>query len=376
MILLRVLVGLSGAVLLLGTVLSALRTVVLPRDEPVRLTSALFRMTRAVFDVLLRTQGTYAGRDRLMAHYAPVTLLLLPFAWLGLTWIGFGAIYWAIEGAGVFDALVTSGSSLMTLGFERPDGFLPTLITFVESALSMSVLALLLVTYLPSLYAAFAEREQQVTLFEVSGGTPPSAVQMMIRYHRIRGFTETEQVWSEWERWFARVAESHTALPALVHFRSQDPEQSWVTSAGAVLDAAAMVAAVIDLAEVGLEERNVVMDDDQVVRMPAAEICLRAGYLALRRIAARHDLPVDRDPGPDDPISVSRAEFDEACEEMREAGVPLRADADWAWRDWSGWRVNYDAALIELANLTVAPPARWISDRTPTSPDAADRPRR
>ncbi|MGI9018218.1 MAG: hypothetical protein ACR2HR_14135 [Euzebya sp.] len=259
MIFLRVLVGLVGTVLVIGVVLSALRTVVLPRGEPVRLTGGLFKVVRMVFDLLLRFLDTYESRDRLMSHYAPVTLLLLP--------------------------------------------------------------------------------------------------------HQI------EQIWIDWERWFARIAESHTALPALVFFRSPDPRQSWITSAGAALDAAAMIAAVVDLSEMDVGERSVRLDDGQIVRMPRAETCIRAGHLALRRVADQFGLPYDPDPAPDDPISVSREEFDSAWEEMAAGGVPLRADRDQAWRDWAGWRVNYDAVLLGLANLTVAPPAPWISDRTLTTPD-------
>ncbi len=232
---LRIVVGLAGGLLVASVVLSALRTVVLPRGEPVRLTKWLFSCTRFAFDLLLRTQSTFFGRDRVMGHYAPVTLLLLPFLWLGLTWLGFAALYWAIEQHGTVDALVTSGSSLTTLGFERPERLGAVMLTFAEAALVMAVLALLLVTYLPSMYAAFSDREQQVSLFEVSAGTPPSATEMMIRYHRIRGMAQTERVWEDWERWFARIAESHTALPALVYFRSPLAEHSWVTSAGRCL---------------------------------------------------------------------------------------------------------------------------------------------
>ncbi|MDQ3758116.1 MAG: hypothetical protein M3394_09740, partial [Actinomycetota bacterium] len=45
------------------------------------------------------------------------------------------------------------------------------------------------------------------------------------------------------------------------------------------------------------------------------------------------------------------------------AGVPLRADLDQAWRDFAGWRVNYDRVLVALAGYTEAPPAPWSSDR-------------
>ena len=44
-------------------------------------------------------------------------------------------------------------------------------------------------------------------------------------------------------------------------------------------------------------------------------------------------------------------------------GVPLKPDRDQAWRDFAGWRVNYDVALVALARLTMAPMAPWSSDR-------------
>ena len=47
---------------------------------------------------------------------------------------------------------------------------------------------------------------------------------------------------------------------------------------------------------------------------------------------------------------------------MADAGLPLK-DRDQAWRDFAGWRVNYDEPLIRLATLTEAPLAPWSSDR-------------
>jgi hypothetical protein len=46
------------------------------------------------------------------------------------------------------------------------------------------------------------------------------------------------------------------------------------------------------------------------------------------------------------------------------ADVPLKPDADQAWRDYAGWRVNYDTVLLALAGLAMAPYAQWSSDRS------------
>ena len=92
---------------------------------------------------------------------------------------------------------------------------------------------------------------------------------------------------------------------------------------------------------------------------------IRAGYLALRRLATFFGFPYDPDPRSDDPISITRQEFDQACERLAAAGVPIRSDREQAWRDFVGWRVNYDTVLLELAALTQAPPTPWTSDRSP-----------
>ena len=48
---------------------------------------------------------------------------------------------------------------------------------------------------------------------------------------------------------------------------------------------------------------------------------------------------------------------------MKAEGLPLKRDRDQAWRDFAGWRVNYDDVLVPLARLIRAPEAPWSSDR-------------
>jgi hypothetical protein len=154
----------------------------------------------------------------------------------------------------------------------------------------------------------------------------------------------------DWERWFVEVEESHTSNASLPFFRSQHPERSWITAAGCILDTAALRASVFDLP-----------------RTYRAELCVRTGYLTLRRLADLFDIAYDADPAPGDPISVTRGEFDELWARLAAEGAPLRSDQDQAWRDFSGWRVNYDEVLVVLCGLIVAPAAPWSSDRGRTS---------
>jgi len=88
----------------------------------------------------------------------------------------------------------------------------------------------------------------------------------------------------------------------------------------------------------------------------------------LREVAGFFGFDYDDDPAPDDPISIARDEFDELCAALEAVGVPLKADRDQAWRDFSGWRVNYDRVLLTLAAFVMAPYAPWVSDRSAVTP--------
>jgi hypothetical protein len=344
---LKVLLFLIGGALVLATVGSAVRTVVLPRGIPATLASAVFIGVRRLFNLRLRHADSYEQRDRTMAIYAPLSLLLLAVAWILIIGAGYGAMFWALGAHPLREAFTLSGSSLFTLGFDRPPDLPKVALSFTEATLGLSMLALL-ITYLPSLYGAFSRREAMVTLLEVRASSPPSGVELILRYHRIHGLHELEPLWTRWEEWFVELEETHTSLPSLVFFRSPQPQHSWVTAAGAILDGAA-------LAQSCFPERS-----------PQAQLTLRAGYVALRRVADFFGIRYNPEPAPDDPITIARDEFDEAYDRLAADAVPLVEDRDQAWRDFNGWRVNYDTVLVTLAQLVMAPYAPWSSDRSAT----------
>ena len=346
-----ILAFLAGLVLVLLTLFSAISTFVLPRSARPLITRLVFRGLRAVFNLILRFAQSYRRRDAIMAYYAPISLMLLLPAWYLLIALGYTAIYWAVGAADLVTAFELSGSSLFTLGFVAPHGIGQNSLAFSEGMLGLLLIAVL-IAYLPAMYSAFSRREQAVNLLEVRAGTPPTAVEMLQRFQRIHGLDRLGGYWRTWEAWFADVEESHTTLAALVFFRSPRPELSWITAAGAVLDTAAVTLAAVD-----------------VPYEPSAALCIRAGFLALRRIANFFEIPNPQDPRfPDYPISINRTEFDETLQQLAAAGLPLKPDRELAWKDFAGWRVNYDRALTALCNLVMAPYAPWSSDRLRTGP--------
>jgi hypothetical protein len=344
---LAVLAFVGGALIVVTTVLSAIMTLVVPRAIPVAITRWVFSVTRALFRLRGRRARSFQERDRDMALYGPISLFSLAATWLVLTGLGYTLLFWSLGVRPLREAIKLSGSSIYTLGFAVPSNLPTTVLAFTEAGIGLVLLAML-ISYLPSMYQSFSRREAAVAALDVRADTPPTATAMLIRVSIIGGWDRLEDLWGDWENWFVDVTETHTSLPALVFFRSPHWEHSWVTAAGAVLDGASLLASTVDRP-----------------RSAGAELCIRAGYVALRRIADFFGIEHNPDPHwPEEMISIDRREFDQVCRMLAEAGVPLKADLEQAWRDFAGWRVNYDRVLLALASLTMAPYAPWSSDRS------------
>lgn len=353
---LRILAIGGGLWLAYFTISTTIRVFVLPRGENAWLARQIFTRTYQLFLLAAYKKETFEERDAVLAMFAPVVLLVQPVIYLALLVIAYMPIYWALDSDELTlytleEAFFLSGSSLMTLGFATVGAHnIPTqIVSFSQAALGMMFVALL-IAYLPTIYSAFSTRETLVAMLETRAGSPPNPVTILTRVYRNAGTSDSmREMWTRWEEWFAQIEESHTSLVALVFFRSPMPDRHWVTAAGAVLDSAALLDAVID------EPRSV-----------ESVMCIRSGFVSLRRIADFFGttIPYDPNPQPDDPISIGRDEFDEVYDELAAAGIPVVANREQAWRDFAGWRVNYDVVLLGLARMTSAPYGLWSSDRT------------
>jgi hypothetical protein len=344
----NVIVGTAGALLVLSTLLSAIETVVVPRANATRISRATFVGLRRVLDLVAPARRSFESRDRVMALYAPLGLVMLPGAWIVLVTAGFGMIQWATGVRPLVDAIFTSGSSVTTLGLIRPDGTDRLAFAVLEAIIGLGLVSLM-ISYLPTIYSAFNRRETLVGMLEVRAGLPPSPQVLLTRYQRIGWLDAVDvELFPPWEIWFADIEETHTSQPSLVFFRSPQPGRSWITAAGCVIDTAAIVASTMDRPTSG-----------------QAAVLIRSGFMSLRRIADFFGIVYDDDPAPTDAISIERSEFDELCDALEHEGIALKADRDQAWLDYRGWRVNYDAVLLALCALVMAPTAPWSSDRMP-----------
>ncbi|MBV8096865.1 MAG: hypothetical protein JO110_27190 [Acetobacteraceae bacterium] len=345
MIVVQIIVFVLGLVITLGTLFSAIKQTVLPGRKKVRLSRAVFRLTFRLFRLALRS-GSEPLRESAAALYAPISVMMLPLTWVILLIVGFTAMFWAVGASSIGTAITLSGASLTTEGFLAPRGTVQETLYIIAGIIGLGIVGLL-ITFLPTVYASYSQREQEVTRVAFRFGAPPSGVRILEQAYRLGLDEELDGFWHTWEEWFTDMAETHISNTEVIFYHSVVGRTSWITTAGAILDACALFSSTV-------ERRDV----------PWVQLCFLAGCRTLAEIASDVGIP----PGPSLPssgsIHVTRAEYDDACAQLSSAGVPLKADREASWRAFAGMRGQYDFTLLALAHFVLAPPAPWSSDRS------------
>jgi hypothetical protein len=368
----RIFASVVGAVLLIGTSVSVLKTLVMPGGRIGRLFRTVDQVANRVFRLAVRRVRGYERRDRVLAFQAPVVLASLLASWLVAYLVGFGLVLWPAVGD-LAAALRESGSSLFTLGFASTSRGGPTVIDFLAGADGLLVVALQ-IAYLPTLYSAFNRRETEVTLMAVRAGLPAWGPELLARSRFTITTEDLPNFYREWERWAADVAESHSSYPILLRFRSPHPMASWLIALLAVMDSAALFSAVAP--------------DELPIQ---GRLCLTMGFRCLRQLADSVRMPYDDDPRPDAGIALSREEFDQGIQRLQTVGFHMQRTPDEAWPHFQGWRVNYESIAYRLAYALDVVPAAWsgprpsgeppmstklVINRTPDRPEGAPPPTR
>jgi len=360
----RVVAAVIGGLLVLTAAYSVTGTLIVSRSVSSRLTRWVDKVVVGAYRLAFKwyvhkepsdsphaIQMAYKRADRLLATQAAAILLGQLAAWLVVAYVGFALLLWPFATRGVASAFIDSGSSLFTLGFAVPAGPAPAVIVFLAAATGL-VIVTLQIAYLPTLYAAFNRRETEVALLNARAGVPSWGPELLARTHYALGsgmstLDTMPDLYEQWERWAADVAESHTTYLPLVRFRSPGPLSSWVTSLLAVLDSAAMFLA---------------LSPKAAPEIPA-RLCLRGGWTCFTRIAQAMGIDVPAEPDPGAGISLTYDEFLDAVDRMREVDFPIERDPADAWPDFVGWRVNYEQAAYAVAFAVDAVPALWSGPR-------------
>jgi hypothetical protein len=347
----RVAAAVVGAVLVLGAWHSVTGTLIVSRPVSSRLTRWVDQVVDLAFQTVARRIPDYRRRDQLLAAQAAAILVVQLAAWLGVAFIGYALLFWPFAARGLESAFIDSGSSMFTLGFAEPAGAAPAVIVFLGAATGLVIVALQ-IAYLPTLYASFNRRETEVALLNARAGVPSWGPELLARTKYALGsgpstLDTMPDLYAQWERWAADVAESHTTYLPLVRFRSPGALSSWVTALLAVLDSAALFLA---------------LSPEAAPTVPA-RLCLRGGFQCLVRIARAMGFDIPQEPDPAGGISLTYQEFLEGVAKLREVGFLIERDPAEAWPDFIGWRVLYERAAYAVADAVYAVPAMWSGPR-------------
>ena len=333
-----------GALLLTGS--SVIKTLLIPRNLSSAIGTAVAASVQAVYRLATARVHDVTRRERIYASGAPTYLFALLVCWIICLYVAYTLMLLPFAHRSVDFALRLSGSSLFTLGFADPAGAAPYGIVFAAAISGLGVIALM-IGYMPTLYAAYNRRETLVIMLEALSGKPPWGPEVLARQQLIRNTSYLPRLYERWTEWAADISESHTTYQTLIYFRSRYPEQAWPLALLAVLDAAAL--------HLSLNPESA-----------PAEIrpFLRVGYVTMRSIAGTLGFEVNDDPHPDDPLVLTREEFDAGVRHVAEAGWEFERPPEEAWAHFRGWRVNYEAAAHDIAAHLDLPPALWSGPRS------------
>jgi len=297
-----------------------------------------------------------AQRAGLLGRFGPMAVLISLLTWLVGLVLGYGLLLDAMRDqihprpAGFGTSLYFAATSLLTIGFgdfvatAGPSRF----VALAAGATGLGVFAVV-VTFLFSLFGAFQRREVAVVTLEAAAGAPPSGVTLLESYALAGLLADLPRTFERWQLWAAEVLDSHLAYPILGYFRSSHDNDSWISSLGAIIDAATLVLTTIDR--------------DATPGTPStlygwAKLCRAVGGHCIEDLVLFFDLDGER------LVGVERAEYVMARERLARAGYALR-DEEQGWEAFQRLRSEYAGRVNALAAHWASPPAQWIGDRSP-----------
>jgi hypothetical protein len=164
--------------------------------------------------------------------------------------------------------------------------------------------------YIPVVYSSFSRREIQISMLDARAGSPPAAVELLVR---LAGRTEDpgmdqlvmDEVLRDWERWSAELLESQISYPVLAFFRSQHSNQSWVGALTTMLDVTSLLLTGIEGVHPGQAKLTFAM-----ARHAAVDLA--------QVVNARYD--------PSAPERLTDTEYEGLRAALEVAGLKLRSD--------------------------------------------------
>lgn len=341
--------SIAGVVLIFVILLDAFETAVLPRriQRHFRITALFFRGTWPRWTGIARHIKSTSRQEGFLAYYGPLSLILLLGFWaIGLIF-GFACVQYGLgehlqlsgERITFGKLLYHSGETFFTLGYGDivPTNGVARVLAVLEAGMGFAFLGVV-VGYLPVVYNSFAAREIEISLLDARAGSPPSASEFLGRLGCCPEQTVLDDIFRDWERWCADLLSSHISYSALVFFRSQHSNQSWLSALTTMLDVTSLVIMGID----GIHPEQAKLTF-AMARHAAVDLA--------QLTKAQYD--------PDAPERLSEEEFGQLRKELAQHGVTLYdgADAGGRLKDLRALYEPYVHAMSGRLHFTLPP---WI----------------
>src|SRR6266853_844481 len=194
-------------------------------------------------------------RENFLGYFGPLSLIVLLGFWAVGLIIGFAFVQYGLgdhlqttgEKITHWTLLYHSGETFFTLGYGdiTPNNTAARILPVMEAGLGFAVLGVV-IGYLPVVYSAFTTREIEISLLDARAGSPPSAAEFLGRLGCCPEQTVLDDIFRDWERWCADLLSTHISYPVLVFFRSQHPNQSWLSALTAMLDVTSLIITGVD----------------------------------------------------------------------------------------------------------------------------------
>jgi len=353
--------GIAGGLAIIWVVLlDAFETVVLPRrvQRHFKLTAVFLRRTWIPWRGIARRIKTASRQQNFLGYFGPLSLILLLGFWAAGLIFGFALIQYGIGGheqlSGeplTFGKIVYhSGETFFTLGYGDivPTSGAARALSVIEAGMGFAFLGVV-IGYIPVAYTTFSRREIQISMLDARAGSPPTAVELLVRLAGRTGEPGVSQsvldeVLRDWERWSSELLESQISYPVLSFFRSQHSNQSWLAALTTMLDVTSLVLTGIEGVQPGQAKLTFAM-----ARHAAVDLA--------QVVNARYD-PATADRLPE-------AEYEALRQTLADAGLRLRSD-EYGREKLAKLRSMYEAYVQAMGRnlmLTLPPWRRAVKTR-------------
>jgi hypothetical protein len=344
---------LFGIAILCIVFLDAFETVVLPRrvTRQFKLTSWFYRRTWIPWKKIAAHIPEGTRRQSFLGYFGPLSLITLLAFWATSLIFGFALLQFGLGGHEQLGnepitfsrILYHSGETFFTLGYGDivPITGSARLLSVLEAGMGFAFLGVV-IGYIPVVYTGFSKREIQISMLDARAGSPPTAVELLVRLAGTSDHPALEQgvldeVLRDWERWAAELLESQLSYPVLTFFRSQHSNQSWVGALATMLDTTSLILAGIEGVHPGQARLTFAM-----ARHAAVDLA--------QVVSARYD--------PSSPDRLTEETFQSMQEALAASGLKLRS-GERARQKLNRLRSMYEPYVHSMGRNLMLPVPPW-----------------